>query len=64
MASQATTNAQGWVLQDWRPDGPAFWQGHGRKIARRNLWNSIPCLLSAFSVWRVRTVAAIAGKRG
>ena len=59
MSSQAPTaqnpNA-GKVLHDWRPDDETFWQQQGRKIAQRNLWISIPCLLLAFAVWLVWSV--------
>ena len=48
--------ALGAVLDDWRPEDPAFWEHKGRAIARRNLWLSIPCLLLAFSVWMVWSV--------
>jgi NNP family nitrate/nitrite transporter-like MFS transporter len=41
------------VLEDWRPEDPAFWSAKGRAVARRNLWLSIPALLLAFSVWMV-----------
>ena len=41
------------VLEDWRPEEAEFWQDKGRRIARRNLWISIPALLLAFSVWMV-----------
>ena len=41
------------VLEDWRPEEAGFWQDKGRRIARRNLWISIPALLLAFSVWMV-----------
>lgn len=41
------------VLEDWRPEESDFWQDKGRRIARRNLWISIPALLLAFSVWMV-----------
>ncbi|WP_425406577.1 nitrate/nitrite transporter [Hwanghaeella sp.] len=41
------------VLEDWRPEDQAFWAEKGRRIARRNLWISIPALLLAFSVWMV-----------
>jgi NNP family nitrate/nitrite transporter-like MFS transporter len=41
------------VLTDWRPEDPAFWAGQGPRIARRNLWISIPALLLAFAVWMV-----------
>ncbi len=46
----------GKVLDDWRPDDEQFWAKQGRKIARRNLWISIPALLLAFSVWMVWSV--------
>ncbi|MFP4295814.1 MAG: nitrate/nitrite transporter [Halothiobacillaceae bacterium] len=41
------------VLDDWRPEEPQFWAEKGRRLARRNLWISIPALLLAFSVWMV-----------
>lgn len=44
------------VLDEWRPEDPDFWETTGRKIANRNLWISIPCLLLAFSVWMVWSV--------
>ncbi len=44
------------VIDDWRPDDEEFWETTGRKIARRNLWISIPALLLAFSVWMVWSV--------
>ncbi|WP_193368746.1 nitrate/nitrite transporter [Pelagibius marinus] len=44
------------VIEDWRPDDEEFWATKGRKIANRNLWISIPCLLLAFSVWMVWSV--------
>ena len=44
------------VLEDWRPEDPAFWESKGRRIARRNLWISVPCLLLAFAVWMVWSV--------
>ncbi len=46
----------GRVLDDWRPEEPGFWEATGRRIARRNLWISVPCLLLAFSVWMVWSV--------
>ena len=44
------------VIEDWRPEDAAFWEANGRRIARRNLWISIPALLLAFSVWMVWSV--------
>ncbi len=41
------------ILDDWKPEDPQFWAEKGRRIARRNLWISIPALLLAFSVWMV-----------
>ncbi len=57
MAKTATPSAnQGYVLTDWRPEDPEFWESQGRRIASRNLWISIPNLLLAFSVWMVWSV--------
>ncbi len=44
---------RGHLLRDWRPEDPVFWQQTGKRIATRNLWISIPCLLLAFAVWLV-----------
>ncbi len=44
------------VLDDWRPEDGTFWDTTGRRIANRNLWISIPCLLLAFAVWMVWSV--------
>jgi NNP family nitrate/nitrite transporter-like MFS transporter len=51
-----TTTKGGRVLEDWRPDDEAFWQHTGQRVAQRNLWISIPCLLLAFAVWLVWSV--------
>ncbi len=48
--------ALGPVLEDWRPEDDDFWATTGRRVAQRNLWISIPCLLLAFSVWMVWSV--------
>ncbi|MGQ7249380.1 nitrate/nitrite transporter [Halomonas sp. V046] len=44
------------VLSEWHPEDETFWESQGRRIATRNLWISIPCLLLAFSVWMVWSV--------
>ncbi|MDF1587045.1 nitrate/nitrite transporter [Marinimicrococcus flavescens] len=44
------------ILEDWRPEDDSFWVNTGSRIAKRNLWISIPCLLLAFSVWMVWSV--------
>jgi MFS transporter, NNP family, nitrate/nitrite transporter len=51
-AQQAQTH----LLDEWKPEDKAFWEEKGRRIARRNLWISIPALLLAFSVWMVWSV--------
>jgi len=44
------------ILAEWKPEDADFWADKGRKVARRNLWVSIPALLLAFSVWLVWSV--------
>ncbi len=44
------------LIDDWRPEDTQFWAERGRRIARRNLWISIPALLLAFAVWMVWSV--------
>ena len=39
------------ALERWEPEDAAFWEGEGRRVARRNLWISVPCLLCGFAVW-------------
>ncbi|NBC37221.1 MFS transporter [Novosphingobium sp. FSY-8] len=46
----------GKVLADWRPEDADFWGQTGERIARRNLYISIPALLLAFAVWMVWSV--------
>ncbi|SCY63191.1 NarK family nitrate/nitrite MFS transporter [Thiohalorhabdus denitrificans] len=46
------------VLTDWRPEDKEFWEAHGKRIASRNLWISIPSLLLAFAVWMVWSMVA------
>ena len=43
----------GKLITDWRPEIEDFWEGGGKKVAKRNLWISIPSLLLAFAVWMV-----------
>lgn len=38
-------------LRNWTPEDESFWESKGKKIATRNLWISIPSLLSGFAVW-------------
>lgn len=50
---------QGAVITDWRPEDPTFWQQCGRRIASRNLWISVPCLMLAFCVWILFSAVAV-----
>ena len=47
------------VLEDWRPEDPDFWESKGKRIARRNLWISIPNLFMAFSVWIIWSILVV-----
>ncbi len=53
---QPEPSAAGPLLTDWRPEDSEFWETTGARIARRNLWISIPALLLAFAVWMVWSV--------
>ncbi|RUW20538.1 MFS transporter, partial [Mesorhizobium sp. M1E.F.Ca.ET.041.01.1.1] len=46
----------GGPLTDWRPEDKTFWAETGRRIAKRNLWLSIPALLLSFAIWQVWSV--------
>lgn len=47
------------VLHEWHPENPEFWESKGRKIARRNLWISIPNLFLAFAVWSLWSILVV-----
>lgn len=38
-------------IKSWNPDDKSEWENTGKAIANRNLWISIPSLLSGFAVW-------------
>ena len=38
-------------IKQWNIEDHTFWKNTGHKIARRNLWISIPSLLCGFAVW-------------
>ncbi|MEB5992431.1 NarK family nitrate/nitrite MFS transporter [Serratia ureilytica] len=61
MSQLATPSSKktGALIQDWRPEDSAFWQQRGQRIATRNLWISIPCLLLAFCVWMLFSAVAV-----
>src|SRR5471030_3510606 len=47
------------LLQDWRPEDPAFWAASGHKVASRNLWISVPSLLLGFCVWMLFSLVSV-----
>ncbi len=38
-------------IYEWDVEDESFWENTGSKVARRNLWISIPSLLVGFAVW-------------
>ncbi len=50
---------EAFVLEDWRPEDKTFWEEKGKKIARRNLWISIPNLFLAFAVWSIWSILVV-----
>lgn len=62
-AAAPTRRTRRWI-DDWRPEDPAFWEGGGRRVARRNLAWSIFAEHLGFSVWLIWSVsAAMLGSR-
>jgi NNP family nitrate/nitrite transporter-like MFS transporter len=53
----SSTSSSDRVLTDWTPEDKNFWELKGKRIARRNLWISIPALLLAFAIWQVWSMA-------
>lgn len=49
----------GAVIQDWRPEDPAFWAKSGRRVANRNLAISVPALLLAFAIWMMFSAVTV-----
>ena len=47
------------VIQDWQPENTEFWQKTGKRVAGRNLWISVFCLLLAFCVWMLFSAVAV-----
>ncbi len=47
------------VLTCWEPENPDFWNREGERIARRNLWLSVPALMLSFAVWMVWSVVVV-----
>lgn len=57
--SASPTKKPSRLLQDWRPEDPAFWEKTGHKVASRNLWISVPCLLLGFCVWMLFSLVSV-----
>ena len=45
-------------ISEWNVEDSTFWESTGKRIARKNLWISIPALLLAFAVWIMWSVIA------
>lgn len=58
MSQQAEKNNH-YLLSNWKPENPAFWEKKGKPIARRNLVISVACLLLAFCVWMLFSAVAV-----
>lgn len=48
------------AIPRWNPDDTGFWRDRGERIARRNLWLSVPALALAFAVWMLWSVLVVA----
>ena len=38
-------------IKEWNVEDEQFWEATGKRVAYRNLWISVPSLLSAFAIW-------------
>lgn len=47
------------TIGEWHPEDAPFWLAQGQRIATRNLWISIPCLLLSFCVWMLFSTVAV-----
>jgi len=47
------------TVKQWDVENQEFWDSTGKKVANRNLWISIPCLLCAFAVWLYWSVITV-----
>ncbi|MDO9095249.1 MAG: MFS transporter [Rubrivivax sp.] len=47
------------LIADWKPEDRGFWERSGCRVARRNLWLSIPALTLAFAVWMVWSAVVV-----
>ena len=51
--------APGRWITNWDPEDPAFWEGGGRSVARRNLLFSILAEHLGFSVWVIWSIVTV-----
>src|SRR3954454_24034158 len=52
------TRRDGHWIDEWHPEDPAFWEGGGKAVARRNLVWSIFAEHLGFSVWLIWSVSS------
>ena len=57
MEAAAGRKGPRWI-EDWNPEDPVFWDGTGKRIARRNLIWSIVAENLGFSIWLIWSVVA------
>ena len=57
--SQQPAQQRAAVIKDWQPENSEFWQQQGKRIATRNLYISVFCLLLAFCVWMLFSAVAV-----
>jgi NNP family nitrate/nitrite transporter-like MFS transporter len=46
-------------IKDWNVEDSQLWESVGKKVATRNLWISIPCLLLGFAVWLMWSIIIV-----
>jgi MFS transporter, NNP family, nitrate/nitrite transporter len=46
-------------IEDWRPEDPQFWEGTGKRVARRNLFFSVFSEHVGFSIWSLWSVVVL-----
>lgn len=51
--------SQSTLIREWNPEDAKLWQSGGQRIAQRNLWISVPCLLLSFCVWMIFSTVAV-----
>jgi NNP family nitrate/nitrite transporter-like MFS transporter len=58
-SAPAIERAPGRWITEWDPEDPAFWEGAGRSVARRNLVFSILAEHLGFSVWVIWSIVTV-----